>query len=60
MEFLKGKKTYIIAGLMLLRAIFELVIGDIGFSQFVNGPYIMEIMAALGLSSLRAGVEKNK
>ncbi len=60
MKFLKGKKTYIIAGLMILRGVFELIIGDIGFSEFANGPYLTEVMAALGLSSLRAGVEKGK
>jgi hypothetical protein len=59
MNWLKGKKTYIIAALMVARGVLELVTGDIGLSEFINGPYLTEVIAAFGLASLRAGVEKN-
>jgi len=56
-DWLKGKKTYIVAGMVVVIAVLEAVVGiDIPGAEVVNPlPYIL---AALGLSALRAGVEK--
>jgi len=55
---LKGKKTYIIAVVLVLIVICEKVLGiDIPGAEVVNpGEYIL---AALGISSLRAGIDKS-
>lgn len=56
-DWLKGKKTYIIAVMVLAIAVLEGIAGiDIPGAEVLNPlPYIL---AALGLGALRAGVEK--
>ena len=58
MEFLKGKKTYLIAGNMVLIAIIQLLVGDISLVDFVSSPHLNTLLQGLGLASLRAGVSK--
>ena len=53
-----GKKTYIIAGLMVVVALINLISGDISLIQFVQDPNLILILQALGISFLRAGVSK--
>lgn len=56
-EFLRGKKTYIVALLVLIIVICEKVLGiDIPGAEVAN-PFDY-ILAALGISALRAGVAK--
>ena len=52
--FAKGYRTYIIGGLVALQAIAAFAVGDINMVEFMN--QLPEILAGLGLMSLRAGV----
>jgi hypothetical protein len=49
---MNGKKTYAVAALMILHALSAYALGH---DQALN---LQEILAALGLSALRAGVKK--
>ena len=60
MGFLKGKKTHIIAILMFVVALLKVLDGDITWVQFFNSPELLQMLAAFGLSSLRAGVAKSE
>jgi len=48
--WLSGKKTYIIAGAMLIHALSGWVLGE--------DPKWNEVLTALGLASLRGGISK--
>jgi len=43
---------------MIARGLVELVSGDIGISEFLNGPYLQEILTGGGLWAMRAGIAK--
>ena len=44
LEFLKGKKTYIIAGLMALASLVHLLSGDIGLAEFVASEHFNTLL----------------
>jgi len=52
MDFLKGKKTYVIAGLFVLMIIIPLVAG------FVIPEWVYGILASFGLAAVRAGMQE--
>lgn len=54
MEFLKGKKTYIVAALMLLAGIVEGLTGGGWEGMLANAQVILN---GLGLMTLRAGIK---
>ena len=54
MGFLRGKKTYILGGLIFLQALVSLLVGDISMVEFFN--QLPEMLAGLGFMALRAGV----
>lgn len=58
MNWLKGKKTYIIASLMVMVGIVQLATGDIRLSEFIMSTHISTILQGVGLSTLRAGVAR--
>lgn len=58
MDFLKGKKTYIVAGLMVLSSLVQMVAGDINLQVFVTSPDFNTLLEGIGLGTLRAGVQK--
>jgi len=60
MEWLKGKKTYIIAGLMVLVSLVQFLTGDLGFVEFITNEQVLFLLNGLGLGALRSGVSKNK
>lgn len=60
MKYLKGKKAYIIAGLMVLTALVKLLVGDISLVEFLTGNDLWLLLEGLGLGALRAGVAKMK
>jgi hypothetical protein len=60
MQWLKGKKTYIIAGLMVLTSLVHLLSGDMGFVEFVTGEHLNTLLEGVGLGTLRAGVSGNR
>lgn len=56
-ELLKGKKTYILVGVVIVLVICESILGiDIPGVEITNP--LDYILAALGLGTLRAGVSK--
>ena len=57
-NFLYGKKTYIISGLMMLVALVELLTGGLSMVEFLSSPDLVLLLEGLGLSALRAGVSK--
>lgn len=57
-NFLAGKKTYIVAFLMVLVGIINALSGDLTWGQLLQSPDVWVILNGLGLGSLRAGVSK--
>ena len=58
MEWLKGKKTNIIAILIGLQALIGLLAGDMTFAQFFGSPEFTQLLAAFGMGAMRAGISK--
>lgn len=56
MEWLKGKKTYILVGLGVLTLLIQFLTGDVSLMQFLGSPQFMELLGMLGIGTLRAGV----
>ena len=56
MDWLKGKKTYIVAGLMVLASLLHLITGDMGLAEFITSEQLNVLLEGVGLGSLRAGV----
>lgn len=57
-NWLKGKKTYIISGLMVLVGLINLIMGDLSLADFVTSPHVMVLLNGVGFATLRAGVAK--
>lgn len=57
-EFLKGRKTYIVAALMFLVALVDVLSGDMTIAEFFKSPELIRVLEALGLISIRAGIAK--
>ncbi len=60
MQWLKGKKTYIIAGLMASASLVHLMSGDMGLAEFVTSEHLSTLLEGVGLGTLRAGVSSNR
>jgi hypothetical protein len=60
MNWLKGKKTYIVCILMAVVSLMHLIAGDLTLIEFINGEQVMNLFEALGLTTLRAGVGQNQ
>ncbi len=58
MSFLSGKKTYIVAFLMVLVGIVNLAVGDLSLTSFLNSPDLLYVLNGLGIAALRAGINK--
>ena len=58
MDFLRGKKTYIIAGLMVIISIIKLISGDMAIVEAISSPHFNMLLQGFGLGTLRAGVAK--
>ena len=59
MNWLKGKKTYIIAGLMVSASLIHLFLGDIGFVEFATSEHLYTLLEGVGLGTLRAGISNS-
>ncbi len=57
--WLKGKKTYIVAGLMVVVALIQTITGEMGIAQFFMSEHVTTLIEAAGLGTLRAGIAKN-
>jgi hypothetical protein len=60
MNWLKGKKTYIIAGLMVSASLVHLLSGDMDFVEFATSEHLNTLFEGVGLGTLRAGVSGNR
>jgi hypothetical protein len=56
MNWLNGKKTYIVSALMALTSLVHLVTGNLTLVEFISSDHIMTLFEALGFFSLRAGM----
>lgn len=56
MNWLKGKKTYIVSALMVMVSLMQLVTGDLTLVEFLNSEQMTQLIEALGLTTLRAGI----
>jgi hypothetical protein len=60
MNWLKGKKTYIVSTLMFLVSFFNLIFGDISLNEFFSSDSMNLLLEAMGLSTLRAGIKQSQ
>ena len=60
MQWLKGKKTYIIAGLMATASLIHLLSGDMSLADFVTSEHLNTLLEGVGLGTLRAGLSGNR
>ncbi len=60
MNWLNGKKTYIISALMILVSLMHLVTGDLTLVDFLKGDQMINLFEAVGLTTLRVGVGQNQ
>ena len=56
MYWLKGKKTYPIAGLMVLVSMLHLITGDMSLAEFVTSEQVNTLLEGVGLGTLLAGI----
>ncbi|MCF8722964.1 hypothetical protein LQ236_000984 [Nitrospina gracilis] len=59
MNWLRGKKTYLVAAMMVAISILNLITGDASLSELVSSPHFNTLLEGIGLGTLRAGVSKN-
>ena len=59
MAFLRWKKTYIIAGLMVMVSIVQLIAGDTTIDKIFSSPHFNTLLSGLGLGALRSGVAES-
>jgi len=55
MDFIKGKKTYLVAGLLILVGLVQALSGEVGAWQGIMDNALI-LLNGLGLATLRAGV----
>ena len=56
-EYLKGKKTYIVAALLVLVSLVNFLSGDIPLNEFLAGADLLVLLNGAGLAALRAGIK---
>ena len=56
MGWLRGKKTYLISGLMVAVGLIRMLVGEMSIAEFVMSPDVMALLNGIGLGTLRAGV----
>lgn len=57
-NFLKGKKTYIIVAIGVANVLTNFGYSDITFIEFVTSPEILKLLEILGIGTIRAGISK--
>jgi hypothetical protein len=60
MNWLNGKKTYLVSALMVITSLTHLMTGDISLVEFVGSDHMTNLFEALGLSTLRVSIWKNQ
>lgn len=56
MNWLKGKKTYIVSGLMALTTLTQMLVGETTLQEFILSEHVTTLIEAVGLGTLRAGI----
>lgn len=56
MNWLQGKKTYIVSGLMAIVTLLQLLAGETTLQEFVMSEQVTTLIEAMGLGTLRAGI----
>ena len=56
MNWLKGKKTYIIVILGVLHVLVNYLTGDATFAEFIGSESVVQLIELLGLGALRKGI----
>ena len=55
---LKGRKTYIVAALLVIISVLDVATGDMTVSELLSDDNLLVLLNGLGLATLRAGVAK--
>jgi hypothetical protein len=58
MDWLRGKKTYLVSGLMVASSLIHVLTGEMSVQEFFAGPHVQTLMEGIGFWTLRAGVKK--
>ena len=59
-ELVEWQKTYIISFLVVFISLIHLFTGDLTLKEFLNGEQIINLLEAMGLSTLRIGVSQTQ
>ncbi|CAI2719755.1 hypothetical protein [Nitrospina watsonii] len=59
MNWLRGKKTYMVAAMMVAISILNIMSGEESLGTFVSSPHFNTLLEGIGLGTLRAGVTKS-
>lgn len=54
MEWMKGKRTYILGAIMVIQSLFSWILGETSVVQFAAE--VPELLGGLGLMTLRASI----
>lgn len=60
MNWLNGKKTYIVSVLMGTISLVQLMTGELTLVEFLSSSNMTTFFEALGLTTLRAGIQQNQ
>ena len=60
MEWLKGKKTFIVAVLMVVVGVLNVVTGSMSFSDFMHSQDLMVVLTGMGFGAIRSAIEGTK
>ena len=55
-DFVRGRKTYIVSGLLVVVGLVRLIAGEIDITAFLASQDLVIVLNGLGLGFLRAGV----
>jgi len=55
-KILKGRKTYIVSGLMVAISVVRMIVGEMSIAEFVMSPDVMALLNGIGLGTLRSGI----
>lgn len=56
MTFLKGYRTYIVSGLLVVVGLVNLLAGELSLDAFLASPDLVILLTGLGFAGLRASV----
>ena len=56
MNFLRGKKTYLVSGLLVLVSIVNFVSGDMTLAELLSSGDLVVLLNGFGLAAMRKGI----